>query len=56
MLTISNKLFMIYKSHTLHLQNLYNSLKQALQKKFIINLVRKTNTIRQTKFLGGIKQ
>lgn len=34
----------LQKSYT-DLQNLYNSLKQALQKVYIINLVRKTNKL-----------
>lgn len=35
------------------LQNLYNSLKQALQKEYIINLVRKTNTNKTNHFRRG---
>jgi hypothetical protein len=42
----------LQKSYT-HLQNLYNSLKQALQKAYIINLVRKTNKLKQTNFRRG---
>jgi hypothetical protein len=39
----------LQKSYT-DLQNLYNSLKQALQKEFIIKLVRRTNTIKTNQF------
>jgi hypothetical protein len=49
MLKVVLFIYDLQKSYT-DLQNLYNSLKQALQKEFIINLVRKTNKLKQTNF------
>ncbi len=49
MLSLIHFIYDLQKSY-IPLQNLYNPLKQALQKEYIISLVRKTNKIKTNQF------